>query len=64
MTKIVRIENADSGTEFKVVVEVWEKDSMMDRFDPVKVREILLNHPTAMATENLTTTRYFVVREA
>ena len=61
MTKTVRIENADNSN-FKVVVEVWDKS--YDGTSPdIKVKEIELNYPTALATEYITSHRYFIVRE-
>ena len=61
MTKAVRIENADLSTN-KVVVQVWDKS-----YDPnmpdVMVREVPLDHPTAMATEGIHRDRYLVVKE-
>jgi hypothetical protein len=63
MTKHVRIENADTSN-YKVCVEVWNKDweDPDDRSKDVLEKTIELNHPTAMATEYLTT-RYFIVKE-
>ena len=63
MTKLVRIENADTSS-YKVVVEIWDK-----QFDgsPDKLYDtIQLDHPTAMTGANcyLTSTRYLVVKEA
>lgn len=63
MTKLVRIENADTA-HYSVVVEVWEKrgDDQPDQL--VLTRE--LPYPTAMtgAEIYLTSTRYLVVKEA
>lgn len=62
MTKNIRIENADTS-EYKVVVEVW--DVGHDGRPDVKVRDYLLNHPTAMTPSDLyiTSTRYLIVKE-
>lgn len=69
MTKTVRIENADTS-DFKVVVEVWEKgftaDGVFsDNVPDMLVKEIELNYPTAMTGPDLyiTHTRYLVVKE-
>lgn len=72
MTKRVRIENADTS-EYKVVVEVWDKGSSIDNGDGTHtvVPDTLaftvnLDYPTAMTGDNvyLTSTRYVVVKEA
>ena len=61
MTKIIRVENADTSN-FKVVVEVWDK---FEDQPPVLVRTIPLDFPTAMTPPNLylTSTRYLIVKE-
>lgn len=63
MTKRVRVENADNG-DYKVVVQVWDKSYMEGQPDTL-VKEIKLDYPTAMATEDLyvTNSRYLVVKE-
>ena len=64
MTKLVRIENADTST-YKVVVEVWDKG--YPEGEPDKLyKTIELNNPTAMTGPDcyLTSTRYLVVKEA
>lgn len=63
MTKLVRIENADTAS-YKVVVEVWEKG--VDGAPDVLVKTINLDQPTAMTGADcyLTSTRYLVVKEA
>lgn len=66
MTKKVRIENADSGTNFKVVVQVWDKGP--EGQPDVLAKEIPLDHPTAMTGAGvddvyLTNSRYIVVKE-
>lgn len=65
MTKTVRVENADSGTEFKVIVQVWEKGYPEGSPDTL-VAEHRLAHPTAMTPDSLyiTDSRYLVVKEA
>lgn len=64
MTKKVRIENADTS-DYKVVVQVWEKSYMADQPDTL-VKEISLNYPTAMTSDDvyLTSSRYLIVKEA
>lgn len=64
MTKKVRIENADTGTSFKVVVEVWDKGYPEGQPDKL-ARTIALDWPTAVTGEDLyiTSTRYLVVKE-
>lgn len=63
MTKLVRIENADSS-DYKVLVEVWEKD-YQGGLDTL-IDTIHLDYPTAMTGSNvcITSTRYLVVKEA
>ena len=63
MTKLVRIENADTSS-YKVVVEVWDKG--VDGAPDVLAKTINLDHPTAMTGMDcyLTSTRYLVVKEA
>lgn len=60
MTKTIRIENADTAA-YKVVVEVWDK-GVGDAPD-VKVDEVPLDHPTALAERYITSTRYLIIRE-
>lgn len=68
MTKKVRIENADNGTSFKVIVQIWDKhpsyDGKPEQPDTL-VKEIMLDWPTAMTGDDvyLTDTRYIVVKE-
>ena len=61
MTKIVRIENADTS-DYKVIVNVWEKTETGD----VLVKTVELGYPTAMtgADVYLTSSRYIEIREA
>lgn len=63
MTKRVRVENAD-GSDYKVVVQVWDKSYMEGQPDTL-VRELKLDYPTALTPEDLyiTNTRYLVVKE-
>lgn len=69
MTKKVRIENADTSN-YKVVVQIWDKGESgpaEGENSPDKlVKEIKLDHPTAMTGDDvyLTSTRYIVVKEA
>jgi len=63
MTKKVRIENADTS-DYKVLVQVWDKGFPEGAPDTL-VREIVLGCPAAMTDDiYLTSTRYFVVKEA
>lgn len=63
MTKRIRIENADTNTTVKVVVEVWDK---FEGQAPMLDRVITLSNPTDMTTSDiyLTKNRYLVVKEA
>jgi len=66
MTKTVRIENADTNTNVKVIVEVWEKGyTAADGSEvPDRITETVpLDHPTFMATKGITSTRWLVVKE-
>lgn len=64
MTKKVRVENADNGSSFKVVVQVWDKNYLEGQPDTM-AKEISLDYPTAMTPEDLhiTSSRYLVVKE-
>lgn len=60
MTKHVRIENTDTS-DYKVVVEVWDKSI---NGEPDKLAETInLDHPTALVTPYITSTRYMVIKE-
>lgn len=63
MTKKVRIENADNSN-FKVVVQVWDKGYPEGEPDKL-AKEVMLNNPTDMTGDDvyLTSTRYIVVKE-
>ena len=63
MTKLVRIENADTS-DWKVVVQVWDKGG--DGAPDTLVFEERLDYPTDMTSGAvyLTSTRYVVVKEA
>lgn len=69
MTKRVRIENADTSN-YKVIVQIWDKAAQAappaDQAPDTLVKEINLDHPTAMTGDDvcLTSTRYIVVKEA
>lgn len=69
MTKKVRIENADMA-DYKVIVQIWDKAVQAplpaDQAPDTLVKEIRLDHPTAMTGDDvyLTNTRYLVVKEA
>ena len=60
MTKSVRIENADTSAQYKVVVETWNKNS--DGQWELKSSD-LLSCPTEMKTFLLHDGQRFVVRE-
>ena len=64
MTKHIRIENAD-GSDYKVIVEVWEKGYPEGNPDSLAF-SVNLDYPTAMTDSRvyLTSTRYVVVKEA
>lgn len=63
MTKLVRIENADTAN-FKVLVEVWDKGQNGE--PDTLAFTVNLDYPTAMTDSRvyLTSTRYVVVKEA
>jgi len=74
MTKLVRIENADTS-DYKVVVQVWDKGALKlgcepgnpDNYEPDTLAfERNLDYPTAMTNNDmyLTSTRYIIVKEA
>lgn len=77
MTKRVRVENADTS-DYKVVVQVWDKGATMPVTDPQTgevtqvagpdrlVNEIRLDHPTAITGDDcyIHGGRYLVVKEA
>jgi hypothetical protein len=64
MTKTVRIENADSGTFYKVVVEIWDRG--YNGLPDTLAKTVNLDYPTAMTGSDvyITDSRYLVVREA
>lgn len=61
MTKLVRIENADTSAH-KVVVDVYEKRAGNE--PDALVQTLPLDHPAAMTSAYIHGTRYLVVREA
>jgi len=61
MTKSIRVENADMSS-FKVVVEVWDKSTIVGEPDKL-VETKQLTYPTALAEVSITSTRYLMVRE-
>jgi len=69
MTKLVRIENADTSS-YKVVVQVWDKGASGpaegENVPDALVQEINLDNPCAMTGYEcyITSTRYLVVKEA
>lgn len=62
MTKTVRVENADTS-DYKVVVEVYEKSTWQGDAPDILVETLELSHPTAMVAPYITSTRYLVVKE-
>jgi hypothetical protein len=62
MTKAVRVENADAGRDFKLVLEVWDKSPTPGDLNTL-VKIVALDHPTSLAAETITSTRYLIVRE-
>lgn len=72
MTKMVRIENADSGTQFKVKVIAQEKVFIKDddtgewlftgEWKTVEEKE--LAHPTAMISPYITSSRRLIIEES
>ena len=60
MTKKIRIENADTS-DWKVVVEVWDKGSNGEPDKLSETREI--HYPTQLAEVHIHGTRYLVVKE-
>ena len=65
MTKAIRVENADNSTH-KVMLQVWNKgrDLGDGNSEPdTMVKEVPLNHPTAMAEEYVHGSQYLVVKE-
>lgn len=56
MTKVVRVENADTS-DYSVVVQIWDGE--------VLVKEMELAHPTAMTDSSvyITSSRYLVIKE-
>lgn len=64
MTKRVRIENAD-GSNYKVVVQVWDKGYPEGEPDKLAFERVL-NNPTDMTGDDvyLTSTRYIIIKEA
>lgn len=72
MTKKVRIENADTS-DYKVIVQVWDESYPVKQDDgsfvtapDILVKEIKLDYPTAMTSDDvyLTSSRYLIVKEA
>jgi hypothetical protein len=61
MTKNVRIENADSGTHYQVLVEVWTIH--YETKEPVMVESKILSHPTMLDTFMIHEGRWLVVKE-
>lgn len=68
MTKKVRIENADNGTSYKIIVQIWDKGGTGKDGTPLPdtlAKEIELPYPTSMTGEDcyIHSTRYIVVKE-
>lgn len=63
MTKVVRIENADTSN-YKVLVQTWDKGA--DGQPDTLVDEQIPGHPTATTNGNtyIHSSRYLVVKEA
>lgn len=61
MTKLIRIENADTS-DHKIVVEIYEKSQNGDPVD-VLVKTITLNTPTQLIQEHIWQGRYLLVKE-
>ena len=63
MTKVVRVENADTA-DYKVIVEVCDKGQNGE--PDMLAKTVELPYPTAMTDSSvyLTSTRYLVVKEA
>jgi hypothetical protein len=51
MTKVVRIENADTNVTKKVIVEVWEKNFVTGEYDLNRTEELI--SPTQLNTFTL-----------
>ncbi|HEX5277578.1 MAG TPA: hypothetical protein VFW42_07920 [Fluviicoccus sp.] len=65
MTKKVRIENADQSN-YKVVVQVWDKAYPEGSGPDTLAKEVMLNNPCDITGDDvyLTSTRYLVIKEA
>lgn len=70
MTKYVRIENADSGTLYKPVVQIWDKGYVRDDSgqwvesgEDKLVDEIVLHNPCQLEQCYITSSRYLVIKE-
>lgn len=61
MTKNIRIENADSGTAFKVQVQIYERG--VDGAPDVLVMTQKLSYPTDLGCFAIHSSRYAVVSE-
>ena len=65
MTKMVRIENADTST-YKIDVEVWQVGTGSDGGPAVMdhlIRTIHLDSPTQLITEYIHSGQYLVIKE-
>lgn len=70
MTKRVRVENADSGMTFTVIVQVWEKGRQEgpaegERAPDTMISEVTLYSPCQLTGDDvyLTDSRYIVIKE-
>lgn len=65
MTKKVRIENADQSN-YKVVVQVWDKAYPEGSGPDTLAKEVTLNNPCDITGDDvyLTSTRYLIIKEA
>jgi hypothetical protein len=59
MTKLVRIENADTNDSKTVVVEIWDETNGVRKI--LHVSELL--YPTHLREFTLSSNRYIIVRE-
>ena len=60
MTKLVRVENADTSN-YIIVVQVWEKGAAES--PDIMVSEFMLEYPAMLQEVYIHSTRYIVVKE-
>lgn len=70
MTKYVEIMNADCGTNFKPVVQVWDKGYIKNEFEQWVesgkdnlIEEFVLENPFDLRRLYITSSRYLVIKE-